>query len=102
LPAQAKTAVHYLTTFAWRELTGTILHSKEYANVFKTRQQVLSGTKLQDDVKSSDSWTEDVHPWSSATERATSTWYPPEQVSTTVPTVEATEGMKDAWLPITE
>jgi len=55
LPARAREAVHYLTTFSDRELTGTILHSKEYANVFKTRQQVLSRTKLQDDAELPDS-----------------------------------------------
>ena len=49
LPARAKEAVAYLTKFNNRELTGTVLHDKNYKDVLKTRQQILDGTKLQDD-----------------------------------------------------
>jgi len=98
LPAQARQAVAYLTTFADRQLTGTILHSKEYANVFKTRQQVLSGTKLQDDAELHHAWTEDVRLWRSDTATTGSVSDSAIEVPTTIQTVETTQDVKDGWL----
>lgn len=46
LPRRARDAVDYLTKFAGRTFTGTVLHNDQYKDVFKTWQDLLSRTKL--------------------------------------------------------
>ena len=104
LPSAAKQAVKYLTTFDGRELTGTVLHDKNYKDVFKTRQQILDGTKLLPPTEpilqpdsDSDSWLS--KPWPVQDLQPTD---PESKLPTTDPDPTDQEGVSDPGLPSVE